>query len=375
MSFRSVALLVLVVVGGPTVGWTAEMDWIRVSADGRCFELTRSQCGFVPWGFNYDHNGDGDLLEEYWDEHWEEVDSAFHEMRVLGANVVRIHLQFDQFMASPTEVRQGSFNQLKRLLLLAEQSGLYIDLTGLGCYHKQNVPRWYDELSEQERWNAQAAFWEAIAKTCARSPAIFCYDLMNEPVVAGGASKRDDWLGPGFAGKHFVQFINLELNGRDRTDIAREWIRTLVTAIRRHDQRHLITVGLVPWSLDRPGLTSGFVPEKIAADLDFIAMHLYPEKGKVDEAIETVKGFAAVGKPVVIEETFVLKCGAEELEEFIDRSREHACGWIGFYWGSTPEELRPAKTVGEALTLSWLELFQRKSSEMVEQEEPDSASR
>ena len=70
------------------------------------------------------------------------------------------------------------------------------------------------------------------------------------------------------------------------------------TAIRKHDKRHLITVGLVPWSLDRPGLTSGFVPDKIAADLDFIAMHIYPEKGKVAEAIETVKGFAAVGKPV-----------------------------------------------------------------------------
>jgi len=34
-------------------------------------------------------------------------------------------------------------------------------------------------------------------------------------------------------------------------------------------------VGLVDWSLDRPGLTSGFVPEKIAADLDFLCVHLY----------------------------------------------------------------------------------------------------
>ena len=73
-----------------------------------------------------------------------------------------------------------------------------------------------------------------------------------------------------------------------------------VSAIRKHDERHLITVGLVPWSLDRPGLTSGFVPDKIAADLDFIAMHIYPEKGRIDDAIETLKGFAAVGKPVVI---------------------------------------------------------------------------
>lgn len=333
---------------------------IRVSDDGKGFVQTDSGNPFIPWGFNYDHEGDGKLLEDYWDDDWPTVESAFAEMKELGANVTRIHLQFGKFMESPTQPRQHSLDQLARLITLAEQTGLYIDLTGLGCYHKQDVPAWYNELGEQERWNAQAVFWEAVAKTCSQSHAIFCYDLMNEPVVPGGDKKRDDWLGPGFGDKHFVQFIALDRKGRNRSDVAREWIRTLVAAIRMHDQERLITVGLVPWSLDRPGLTSGFVPSEIAGDLDFIAMHVYPEKGKIEEAIEIVKGFAAVGKPVVIEETFVLKCGAEELGEFIDRSREYATGWIGFYWGKTPDEIRPAKTIAEALTVSWLELFQRK---------------
>ncbi len=113
-------------------------------------------------------------------------------------------------MESPTEPRQHSLDQLARLVKLAEQTGLYLDLTGLGCYHKQDVPDWYDKLPEQDRWAAQAVFWEAVAKTCAESPAIFCYDLMNEPVVPGGDKKRDDWLGPGFGDKHFVQFIALD---------------------------------------------------------------------------------------------------------------------------------------------------------------------
>jgi hypothetical protein len=124
-------------------------------------------------------------------------------------------------------------------------------------------------------------------------------------------------------------------------------------------------VGLVPWSLDRPGLTSGFVPEKIADDLDFIAVHIYPEQGHVNAALETLKGFAQVGKPVVIEEIFPLKCGAEELGDFIDQSGEHAAGWIGFYWGKTPDELRPAKTIPEAMTLSWLELFQERTPQIL----------
>lgn len=346
----------------PTVfAAAAEMERIAVADDNQGFVFTESQKPFIPWGFNYDHEGDGKLLEDYWDEEWPTVESAFQNMKALGANVVRIHLQFGTFMESPTKPRQSSLDQLTRLVKLAEETGLYLNVTGLGCYHKQDVPAWYDELSEQDRWQAQAVFWEAVAQTCANSPAIFCYDLMNEPVVAGGDKKRDDWLGPGFGGKHFVQFITLERAGRDRAEVAREWIQTLVTAIRKHDKRNLITVGLVPWSLDRPGMTSGFDPEKIADKLDFISVHIYPEKGKVDQALETLKGFTAAGKPVVIEEIFPLKCGAEELGKFIDQSREHATGWIGFFWGKTPDDLRPPKTLSEAITLSWLELFKEKT--------------
>jgi hypothetical protein len=72
----------------------------------------------------------------------------------------------------------------------------------------------------------------------------------------------------------------------------------------------------------------------------------------------------AVGKPVLIEETFPLACSPKELEQFIERSKKHAAGWIGFYWGKPPEELRRSKTIPDALTLGWLELFHKKATEM-----------
>ena len=144
-----------------------------------------------------------------------------------------------------------------------------------------------------------------MARKCADSPAIFCYDLMNEPVVPGGRRPAGDWLGPPFAGKHFVQFVTLDQAERPRPEVARQWVRHLSAAIRAVDKRHLITVGLVDWSLDRPGLTSGFVPKTIAPDLDFLCVHLYPKSGKQAEAFETLAGFA-VGKPVLIEEMFPL---------------------------------------------------------------------
>lgn len=111
-----------------------------------------------------------------------------------------------------------------------------------------------------------------------------------------------------------------------------------------------ITVGLVDWSLPRPGLDSAFHPQVIAPELDFLSVHIYPEKGKVSEAIETLKLFN-VGKPVVIEETFPLKCSREEFDEFFRRSRPHAAGWIGFYRGRTPDECRRSKEIPDAFML------------------------
>jgi hypothetical protein len=337
------------------------MEWVTVSPDGRGFRLLPSGRGFVPWGFNYDHDetAAARLLEDYWVDEWAKVERDFRQMRQLGANVVRVHLQLGKFMDGPDRANRTALDRLGRLVRLAEQNRLWLDLTGLGCYHKKDSPAWYDRLGEAQRWDVQGRFWEAVARQCADSPAVFCYDLMNEPVVPGGAGRRDDWLGPPFAGKCFVQFIALEAAGRKRPDIAAQWVRRLTAAIRTQDRRHLVTVGLVDWSLDRPGLTSGFVPSAIAGELDFLCTHIYPEAGKVGEAIATLRGFAAAGKPVVIEETFPLRCGAAEFAEFIERSDRLAAGWIGFYWGRTPEELRKGDTIADAITLQWLEFFQK----------------
>lgn len=338
---------------------SAELPRVAVSEDKKGFVLSPSGKTFVPWGFNYDHDEDGRLLEDYWDAEWPKVEADFREMHDLGANVVRIHLQVGKFLLNRDTANPASLKQLARLLKLAEKHSLYLDLTGLACYHKKDVPAWYDELSETDRWAAQRTFWIAIAQQCESSPAVFCYDLMNEPVVPGGKRQPKDWLGPAFAGKHFVQVITLDQAGRPRHEIASLWIKTLADAIRQHDRRHLITVGLVDWSLDRPGLTSGFPPSKIADDLDFICVHLYPESQKLDHAIETLKGFQ-IGKPVVIEETFPLKCSTDEFGEFLERSREHAAGWVGFYWGKPPSELRQSKTIADAILLKWLEFFQNR---------------
>jgi len=341
----------------------AEMKAVRVSDDGSRFVLEGTDDKFTPWGFNYDHDENGRLLEDYWDAEWPKVEEDFREMKEFGANVVRIHLQTGKFMPQPDKVGQSNLGQLARLVKLAEQTGLYLDITGLGCYHKRDVPEWYDALQEAERWDVQARFWEAIAETCAESPAIFCYDLMNEPILAGGKKKETDWLAGEFAGKHFVQRITLDLGGRTREQVAKAWVDKLVAAIRKHDKRNMITVGVIPWAHTWPNARPLFYSKQVSENLDFASVHFYPEKGEVEKAL-TALAVYDIGKPLIIEEMFPLKCSLEELGAFIDSSRANADGWIGFYWGKTPEECRRSGTLGDAVTAAWLEFFKNKADEI-----------
>ncbi len=372
MPFR-VAMLLAVCAGTPSIVDAADpLEFIQVAPGGKGFVTAESRRPFVPWGFNYDHDHAGRLIEDYWDAEWPAVTGDFAEMRALGANVVRIHLQIAKFMTDATTPNAKALEKLRDLATVAEHERLYLDVTGLGCYHKADVPAWYDALDETERWNMQARFWKAVATTLRDSPSVFCYDLMNEPVSPAGTSKDRDWLGPAFAGKHFVQRISLDQAQRPRPQVAKAWIHQLVTAIREVDKRHLVTVGLVDWSLDRPGLTSGFVPKEIAEELDFLCVHLYHKSGKLKEDLETLRGFA-IGKPVVIEEMFPLGCPPQQLAEFVLASRESATGWISFYWGRTPEELRNAnaKTFGEALLQQWLEEFVKLTPQVVSSAKTD----
>ncbi|WP_395144294.1 glycoside hydrolase family 5 protein [Armatimonas sp.] len=339
----------------------APLEPIRLSKDGRHFAYERSGERFLAWGFNYDHDANGRLLEEYWEQEWPTVVADFQEMKALGANVVRVHFQVGRFLKSAHESDAKALKQLARLVTLAETTGLYLDITGLGCYHKKEVPAWYNALSESARWEAQAVFWAAIAKVCATSPAIFCYNLMNEPVVPGPGTKEKEWLVGEFGGKNFVQRIALDLAGRTEDDVARRWIETLVAAIRKHDPKRLITLGGIPWALVFPGAKPQFYTKEVGEKLDFVSVHFYPKKGEVEKALTALRTYA-LDKPLVIEEMFPLECSVAELDAFIEGSRRLADGWIGFYWGKTITELAREKkpSISSVITRRWLEYFKAK---------------
>jgi hypothetical protein len=341
-----------------------EMSRIRVSDNGKHFVADASGERFVVWGVNYDHDANGDLLDEYWDTAWPRVVEDFREIKSLGANCVRIHLQLGRFMETPTQPNAASLDRLGQLVRLAEEIGIYLDVTGLACYHKKNIPGWYDTLSENDRWDVQAAFWEAVAETCKDSPAIFCYDLMNEPILPG-KEPTTEWLGGDLGGKFFVQRIALDLQGRTRQQVAQAWVAKMTDAIRKHDAQHMITVGVIPWVFVFGGGQPLFHSADVGKGLDFVALHFYPQAGELKKALASLAAYD-VGKPILIEEMFPLKCGIEQLEQFVTQSANRVDGWISFYWGATASELRSQEqaTIGAAITASWLDKFSELSKQV-----------
>ena len=351
-------------------GTACALEPIRISPDGKSFVQGEPGKPFRVWGVNYDHDStgkNGRLLEDYWIGEWDTVRSDFAEMKELGANVVRIHLQVAKFKDAPETPNEKSLAQLRRLLALAEETGLYLDITGLGCYHKADTPKWYDAMDEAARWKVQARFWTAVAQTCRASPAVFCYDLMNEPVIGGNTA--EGWVAGELGGKNFVQRLTLEPGKRTQIEIAKAWVDQLTAAIRAEDAKHLITVGVIPWALVWPNAKPVFYSPEVSPALDFVSIHLYPKKGEVDKAL-TAMAVYDIGKPLVIEETFPLECGLEEMDDFLKRSRPRAEGYISFYWGRTIKEYAAAKEdpLAAAIMGAWLKQFQKLAPAMKQPE-------
>jgi hypothetical protein len=183
---------------------------------------------------------------------------------------------------------------------------------------------------------------------------------MNEPLVPG--EPTDDWLTPeGLEDLFYVQNITRTPNERTSHVIAKAWVDHLVSVIRAEDQRHLITVGVIPWALVWPDAKPLFYDPVVAENLDFVSVHFYPEANEVEKALRALEVYA-IGKPLVIAEMFPIKCSIDEMNQFIDGSKSITQGWISFYWGKTIEEYGQISSpaFSDLIVKDWLEYFKSK---------------
>jgi hypothetical protein len=220
---------------------------------------------------------------------------------------------------------------------------------------------------------------------------IFAYDLLNEPEIRWDTppmrEKWNRWLEMKYGTTEKLAQVwamtnqNLALGDvpippredcggcaqlldfqRFREDIADDWTRRQVAAIKTADPQAFVTVGLIQWSV--PSLLadnrqySAFRPIRIAKFVDFMEVHFYPivngfyEYRSEDEAqnlayLESVvREVARCGKPVVIAEfgwygggkpTFGNHAFASEEQQaqwcnrLVESTAGLACGWLN--WG------------------------------------------
>jgi hypothetical protein len=361
-SIRLLGLLILVlnsfaVYAAPTPRARPALERVTASKDKRTLVLQPSGRPFTPWGLNYDRDYRMRLIEDYWVDEWETVASDFREMMALGANIVRIHLSVSQFLDAPDKPNAKNVAQLRKLVKFCEEIGIYLDVTGLGMYRKEAVPAWYMGAGEQARWAMQATFWSVVAEACGGSNAVAWFDLVNEPAIPGEKRADHEWAAGHLQKYWYSQFIVLDPAGRDRGEIARAWVRRMTAAIRKHDQRALITVGMLPFSAAAGQPSIGFDGPGMRDVLDLMCVHVYPDKPPDFPKSMLVLERFDVGKPVVIEEYFPFECKAEDLPAFVERTKKHASGWIGFYWGQGVDELAKSKEPVDGMTRGWLEVF------------------
>jgi beta-galactosidase GanA len=103
------------------------MPRVEIAADKKGFLLAGTTTPFRPWGLNYGNAGR--LIEDFWADEWPTVEADFRAMKAIGTNVVRVHLQVGKFMTAADKPDAAPLDRLGKLLTLAEQTGLYLDLT------------------------------------------------------------------------------------------------------------------------------------------------------------------------------------------------------------------------------------------------------
>lgn len=273
------------------------------------------------------------------------VRAGLQTARQMGANSMRIYLQLGQVMATPTKLRQRTLTALTRLLALAQGDRIYLDITGDLVWQPSHAPAWYDQLPVQQRWQVQARFWRAVAHAASSSPAVLCYELTSEPIVAPTPGYYYGQIGNFF----FVQSI-ATAQGSQADTLARAWTRLLAKAVRSQDHRP-VTIGLLPTT------TGPFAPANVADLLDMLVVHEYPTTGQAPAAISLIDSFAHLHKPVLLGETFMLSDDAATQNAFLTGAAPHLVGAFEFYDGRNPANIQ-VHTISDAITRASLQQFQ-----------------
>lgn len=373
----------------------AKLELIAAAPDGNGFVERDSGRQFIPFGVNY-YDPNTDWPPQVWrkfDPNHIEVHFKF--MRLIGVNCARVFLTAGSFQPDVNTVDPQALAKLDRLIKIARQCGIRLILTGPD--HWEGSPQYWkpDQYAGEQAVKALEHFWTVVGQRYRDEPAIFAWDLRNEPempwFVETWRPRWNDWLRERYVDRAGLkaawaaelaedeQLGSIEVPKdtavkgnprlldwqRFREHLADEWVRRQVEALRAADPSHLITVGYIQWSYPpaRPGdphVYCAFNPHRQKQWLDFISIHFYPLMGEPYSSrdsweknlayLQSVLAYCHTGKPVVLSEFGWYGGGAPAgrpyltdgqqarwIGEEIEASRRLAHGWLSWAFADTPE--------------------------------------
>ncbi len=392
------AALVGVAVGLSIISSAAEpskMELIVTRADGRGFVERDSGRSYIVFGTNYydPHTGWAPKLWRRFDA--EKVREHFQVMSKLGVNCARVFLTAGSFQPKAEAIEEQSLEKLDVLIKIARETDIRLLLTGPD--HWEGQPSYWkpDRFAGEAALQALEHFWDVLGRRYQGEPAMFAWDLLNEPhlpwYVEQWRPRWNAWLqktygsweslkaawgdeltegerwGKVAVAKNQPDSANPRLRDWQlfREHLADRWVRRQVEAIRRADPTHLITVGYIQWSypLIRPGNPSrysAFNPHRQARWLDFVTIHFYPTFGNPFGSeenwgenlgyLQAVLAYGHTSKPVVLGEYGWYGGGAPQnhpylsedeqarwLSAEVEASRPLADGWLSWPFADSPE--------------------------------------
>jgi len=377
----------------------AEMPFIEIDPGSKtAFRERGTGRPVVMVGVNYfDHEtGWAPKLWQKFDE--ARVRRQLQMLHEQGFNSIRVFLTYQSFHAEPGRVHPEGEAKFRKLLRMCREFGIYVMPTGPD--HWEGTPPWRkgDRFADETLLTADEAWWKDFAGRFKDEPALWAYDLYNEPMIGwdspGMKAKWNDWLKReygsveeiaeawkrpadqvGRAGEIPVPPPQAARNDgrlydyqRFREFIADEWTRRMADAIRSVDRNHLVTVGYIQWAapvlIGEVKHYAGFNPRSNARYVDFTTIHFYPldqprpcdspEGVAVNRLyLEAVLYQCSVGKPLLLGE-FNWYGGNSEAhtgwslppkppehqvewcQALLDVGRGRLCGYLNWAFADTP---------------------------------------
>ena len=360
--------------------------------------------GWVPFGVNYYDHLTG-WAPQIWSQFEpERVRSQFALMREYGVNCARFFMASTRFMLEDGHLNPAIRPKFEFYLDCAREYGIRLIPTGPDHWEGPHPALEPDPFCGEPYLAALRNFWADMIAAYGDRDEIFAWDLRNEPMVGWDSGPmREGWhtfLKKKYrCRKYLEEAWGDELRGETfgtasvpadapdagnprlydyqlyREQVAYDWTKNQVDAMRAAGCRQLITIGYIQWSFpvvlssEKPSGYAAFNPRKLAGLLDFDCAHFYPVLGdpiepKTGEATlrygdEWVR-YCELSRPVVLEEYGYYGGGAinevqtyrpqEDLDNWncalVERTLGTADGWLSWPFADTPSSLDISKFGG-----------------------------